>query len=65
MAKSVLSPELNSLEAKLARQGYGIYTLSDYLNIRRGEVKSYLRGQLSGSRTEELSNDIRKLGILL
>ena len=64
-AKSVLSPELNSLEAKLTRQGYGTYTLSDYLNIKRGEVKSYLRGQLPGSRIEEISNEIRKLGILL
>ena len=64
-AKAVLSPELNSLEANLARQGYGSGTLSDYLNIRHGEIKSYLRGQLSSSRSEEITQDIRKLGILI
>ena len=64
-AKSVLSPDLNSLEARLARQGYGTLTLSEGLNVRRAEIKSYLKGQLINSRSEEITHDIRKLGILI
>ena len=64
-AKSVLSPDLNSLESNLTRLGYNLPTLCDYLNVRRYEVKAYLRGQLATSRFEELNKEMHRLGILL
>ena len=64
-AKSILSPDLDVLEATLVRNGYNIAVLCDYLNVRRHEAKSYLRGQLSQSRLEELNKEVRKLGIVL
>ena len=62
--KSILSPDLNALEANLARHGYNFTVLCEKLNARRQEVKAYLHGQLNPSRLEELNKEIYKLGIL-
>ena len=62
--ESVLLPDLDSLEPRLARYGYGIPTLCKYLSARKSEVKSYLKGQLIAERTEEFNKEIHKLGIL-
>lgn len=62
--EAVLSPDLNTLEPKLAREGYGIAVLCELLNARRSEVRAYLRGQLSAGKTEEFNKEIHKLGIL-
>ena len=64
-AESVLSPNLDSLEPNLARNGYNLPILCDYLNVKRHEVKAYLRGQLTPSRFEEINKEIHKLGILM
>jgi type II secretory pathway predicted ATPase ExeA len=64
-AKAVLSPDLDSLEANLARHGYNIGALCDYLNVRKHEARAYLRGELTQSRFEELSKEIHKLGVVL
>jgi len=63
-AKSVLSPNLDSLEPNLARHGYNVPILCDYLNIKRHEIKAYLRGQLTPSRFEEINKEVHKLGVL-
>lgn len=60
----VLSPELNTIEPKLARHGYSIPVLCEHLNARRGDVRAYLRGQLAPGKTEEFNREIHKLGIL-
>lgn len=60
----VLSPDLDELESKLARHGYGITVLCEHLNARRNEVRAYLRGQLPSGKTEEFNKEIHKLGIL-
>lgn len=64
-AKSVLSPDLDSLEPNLARRGYNTSVLCDYLNVRRYEVKAYLRGQLAPSRFEKINKEMHRLGILI
>ena len=64
IVETVLSPDLNSPEPKLARQGYRIAVLCDLLNARRSEVRSYMRGQLAAGKTEEFNKEIHKLGIL-
>lgn len=63
-AKAVLSPELDSLEPNLARHGYNLTALCDYLNVRKHEVRAYLRGELTQSRAEELNKEIHKLGVV-
>lgn len=63
--ETILSPDLKALEPNLARHGYNVTVLSDYLGVRRHEVKAYLRGQLPPSRSEELNKEIHKLGVVL
>ena len=62
--ESVLSPDLNLLEPKLARQGYGMAVLCEHLNAHRSEIRAHLRGQLAAGKTEEFNKEIHKLGIL-
>ncbi len=64
IVESVLSPDLDTLEPRLAREGYGVGVLCDHLNARRSEVRAYLKGQLSAGRTEEFNRETHKLGIL-
>jgi len=64
IAKTVLAPDLNSIEPKLARHGYNISVLCELLNARPSEVKSYLRDQLASGRAEEFNKEIHKIGVL-
>lgn len=62
--QSVLTPELDGLEAKFARNNYGLGALCDMLNAKSSEVKTYLRGQLTSSKSHEFNQEIHKLGII-
>ncbi len=55
IVESVLSPDINTLEPKLARHGYGIAVLCEHLSARRNEVRAYLKGQLTAGKTEEFN----------
>lgn len=65
MVKSILSPDLNTVEPNLARHGYNFNVLCERLNIKRQEIKAYLRGQLNPNRSEEINREIHKLGVLV
>lgn len=62
--EAVLSPDLNTLEPKLARHGYNTAALCEHLNAKRSEIKAYFNGQLPAARAEEFNKEIHKLGIL-
>ncbi|MCG8610147.1 MAG: AAA family ATPase [Pseudomonadales bacterium] len=62
--EKVLSPELNGLEARLARNGFGINTLCRHLGARRTEIRAYFAGQLIGSKADEFEEAIHKLGVI-
>lgn len=62
--EKVLSPDLDGLEARLARNGYGINTLCKHLGARRTEVRAYLSGQLAGGKAEEFGEAIHRLGVI-
>jgi len=62
--EAVLSPDLNTLEPKLARHGYNTTALCEHLNARRNEIKAYFNGQLPAARADEFNKEIHKLGIL-
>lgn len=64
IVESILSPDLEMLEPKLARQGYRIMALCEHLGARRAEVRAYLKGQLPAGKTEDFNREIHKLGIL-
>lgn len=60
----ILAPDLNGLEARLARNGYALSSLCELLNAKSSEVKTYLRGQLAFSKSQEFNQEIHKLGII-
>lgn len=62
--QTILAPDLNGLEAKLARNGYGLGSLCELLNAKSSDVKTYLRGQLAASKSQEFNQEIHKLGII-
>lgn len=62
--QSVLVPDLDGIEAKLARNGYNLQALCETLNGKPSEVKAYLLGQLNSNRLAEFNKEIYKLGII-
>lgn len=60
----VLVPDLDCIEAKLARYGYNLQTLCDVLNARPSEVKAYFLGQLNSNKLPEFNKEICKLGVI-
>lgn len=61
---SILVPDLDGIEAKLARNGYNLQALCEILNARPSEVKAYLLGQLNTNKLAEFNKEIYKLGII-
>ncbi|RUS94424.1 hypothetical protein DSM106972_093190 [Dulcicalothrix desertica PCC 7102] len=63
--EAVLATGLNDLEPRLIRHGYNAKVLAELLNIRVSEVNSFLRSQLPPGRTEDLRDQMLKIGIPL
>jgi hypothetical protein len=61
----VLAKDINELEPKLTRHGYGHKALAEILNIGQGDVRKLLRGQLLPSRTLDLQAQMLKAGLPL
>ncbi len=62
--QSVLMPDLDGIEAKLARNGYNLQALCEVLNSRPSEVRAYLLGQLNTNKVVEFNKEIYKLGVI-
>jgi hypothetical protein len=60
----VLAPDLDGIEAKLARHGYNLQALCEIFNARPTEVRSYLLGQLNSNKLQEFNKEIYKLGVI-
>jgi type II secretory pathway predicted ATPase ExeA len=65
IVESTIAPDLNALEPTLIRHGYTSRALSEFLNVRPGEVRALLLGQLPEERTEELKQQLLRTGIPL
>jgi type II secretory pathway predicted ATPase ExeA len=61
--ETVLAQGLDELEPHLARNGYNAKVLAELLNVRTAEVRSFLHGQLSPGRTQDLRERMLKVGI--
>jgi hypothetical protein len=49
----------------LTRHGYHVKALSEVLNVRPREIRSFLQGRLPPSRTQELQQEMLAVGIPL
>jgi type II secretory pathway predicted ATPase ExeA len=63
--EGVLSRTIDDMEPRLTRQGYNVKVLSELLNVRSSEIKSFLHGQLSPGRTQEMKEQMLVIGIPL
>lgn len=58
-----LAPDLNSLEAQLARIGYQLPAVCEFLHASPKEVKDFLHGKSNSPRKTEFLSAIRSIGI--
>ncbi len=63
--ETVLSIGLDDLEPNLIRHGYSAKSIARLLNIRPSEVRSFLHGQLPPEKTQDIRDQILKIGIPL
>lgn len=63
--ETVLAVGLDDLEPSLIRHGYNAKALADLLNVRTTEVRSFLHGQLPPGRTQDIRDQMLKIGIPL
>ena len=63
--ETTLAQGLEDLEPRLVRHGYDAKNLAELLNIRTAEMRSFLHGQLPPGRTQDLRDQMLKIGIPL
>lgn len=63
--ETVLAVGLDEIEPNLIRQGYSAKALAELLNVRTTEVRSFLQGQLSPGRIQDMRDQMLKIGIPL
>jgi len=63
VVESVLAADIDALEATLTRYGYGARDLAELLNVRPAEIRSFLHGQLTPGRTQELHGQLLAAGL--
>lgn len=63
IVETVLAAEINDLEPRLVRSGYNTKALANLLNIKTSEVRSFLQGQLTAGRAQDLKEQMLKIGI--
>jgi len=61
--KAVVAVDLNCTEARLHRYGYNSKTLTSSLDATDKEIRAFFNGKLSPSRSQELLQEMLKLGI--
>jgi hypothetical protein len=62
--QDVLAPDLDGLEPRLTRLGYPVKSLCEALNARPAEIRAFLRGRRAPGRTQELPQELLKLGVV-
>ncbi len=63
--ETVLAIGLDDLEPNLIRHGYNVKSIARLLNVRPSEVRSFLHHQLSPEKTQDMRDQILKIGIPL
>jgi type II secretory pathway predicted ATPase ExeA len=61
--EAILAKDMNALEPVLTRYGYNVKALSELLDTKPAEVRSFLHGKLTPVRTQELQNQLLAIGI--
>lgn len=59
-----LSPNINSLYSNLMRQGFSEKLLSEILDLKRSEIRKFLKGQLPDNKMIDINSKLLQLGIV-
>ncbi len=62
---SILAKDINAMEPVLTRHGYNVKILADLLDTKPTEIRSFLHGNLTPARTQEIQNNLLAIGIPL
>jgi type II secretory pathway predicted ATPase ExeA len=65
IANSVLAASLNDPEPHLIRHGYNVKSLAQLINAKPAEIRSFLYGQMPPGRSQELKEQLLKVGVPL
>ena len=63
--ETVLAIGFDDLEPNLIRHGYNVKSIARLLNVRPAEVRSFLHNQLPPAKTQDMRDQILKIGIPL
>lgn len=62
---SVLAPDLDGMEARLARNGYDLKALTEMIAAKPKDIRLFLSGRLPPERTQELHDQLLAAGVPL
>jgi len=65
IVEATMAPDIDALEPTFIRHGYTARVLTELLNVRPGEVRALLQGQLPEERADELKQQLLRTGIPL
>lgn len=63
--ETILAIGLDDLEPNLIRHGYNVKSIARLLNVRPSEVRSFLHNQLPPEKTQDIRDQILRIGIPL
>ena len=63
--ETILAIGLDELEPNLIRHGYNVKSIAKLLNVKPSEVRSFLYNRLSPEKTQDMRDQILKIGIPL
>ncbi|MEF3073943.1 AAA family ATPase [Methylobacter sp. Wu1] len=63
--EAILAKDINALGPRLTRHGYNAKALAELLDTKPAEIRSFLQGNLTPARTQELQNSLLAIGIPL
>jgi len=63
IVEAVIAKDINDREPTLTRQGYNVKTLANVLNIKPAVVRSFLKGQLPPTQSQEIKTEMLAAGI--
>jgi type II secretory pathway predicted ATPase ExeA len=62
---AVLAKDINAIEPQLTRHGYNTKVLAELLDTKPAEIRSFLHGNLTPTRSQEIQNSLLAIGIPL
>lgn len=62
---AVLAKDINAIEPQLTRHGYNSKVLAELLDTKPAEIRSFLHGNLTPVRSQEIQNSLLAIGIPL